>query len=1524
MLPRYFVEDTRLIPLYSAGVSGVLLALHAVHARWTRTSLKYALLRAEDDDCAAEPVAQQNTLHPLIQRTGGRAVFLAKCVRLVCCVLLFGISLATLSQRYDDNWGTDGAPRWPQFVELEVYGYVSALALAWLLFGQRSRLLAAHLNSVLFVIFGVYAYRDVLPLFLRDRDPADAADGILLCVKMFLLLNAAVVLPLLTPRVYKPYRPNEPMASPSRQQTSSLFSLMLFNWLNETISKASRVEHLPLDDFPPLADTNATKNLTERSFKEVDPFQLGREEHLFWGLLRVFRTEYLAFSFLAALGSVLTLSPAIAAKGLLAYLEAGGPESNIYPWAWSLLLLVGPMAVTFCEEWNQWIASVVGARIEAIVTELLFEQALRIRVKAESSDGAEAAEDGTATTNKKGHLLGRLNNLVTSDLSNIKNGNKYWLKLFIEVPVIIGSSIIFVYNILGWSALIGLAFMCVLLPVPGVLSSWIQSFQRVKMAKTDARVQLINEILNVVRMIKLFGWERRVTGQIEERREAELKFLRKTKFLELFNNCINFSIPLFTMAFTFGTYTMFFGGELTASRLFSSFAAFDTIQHQLHVIFYVIPVLTQARVSLDRINEFMHKTELLDEFEEKKCGNDGPARFAHPTQEIGVLGIARTTFTWAKDGASSTPATSEGSSRRKFVLNIEDELIFKRGSINLIVGPTGSGKTSLLMALLGEMHAIPSGPDSFVSVPRSGGVAYAAQESWIQSETIRQNILFGSPYDETRYNKVIMQCALERDLSLFEAGDQTEVGEKGITLSGGQKARITLARAVYSSAEILLLDDVLAALDVHTGRWIVDRCFKGDLIHGRTVILVSHNVALTRPVAEFVVALGTDGRIVSQGSFDKALKEDRELHAELAAEKEEMEKAEQEVDAAPLEGEAEKKDGKLVVAEEISVGRVGWKAFMLYFGSVAKKAWLPAYWTVYIGTLVMTHLLINGQIYFLGFWAAQYEDRASSEVPHTYYVTVYCLLVFVMLAVYAVSWSLYVYGNIRASRIIHRQLVVYVLGTTLRWLDITPTSRIVTRCTADIQSVDSEVARELHSVVEGAIFMILKVGTVVFMLPIFIVPATVVAVLGVLISQVYMRAQLSVKREMSNAKAPVLGHFGSAIAGLVSIRAYGAQEAFKAESYARMDRYNRAGLTYEALNRWVTIRVDILGTALSAVLAAYLTYRATLSASNAGFAMVMAVGFSSFILGWLRMFNDFQVTGYSLERIQQYMIIEQEPKATAEGVPPAYWPASGDLRVEKLTARYSADGPAVLHNLSFEVKSGERIGIVGRTGSGKAGRTCLTNSSLTLALLRCILTEGDVYYDGIQTESINLEALRSNITIIPQMPELLSGTLRQNLDPFSQHDDATLNDALRSAGLFSLQEEGDHARITLDSEIAGGGSNLSVGQRQIIALARAIVRRSKLLILDEATSAIDYETDTIIQRSLRERLGRDTTVLTVAHRLQSIMDADKIMVLDAGNIIEYDKPVNLLEKKGGYFRGLVDESSDKYVLYTMAGYVASP
>ncbi|KAG7095647.1 hypothetical protein E1B28_006369 [Marasmius oreades] len=940
--------------------------------------------------------------------------------------------------------------------------------------------------------------------------------------------------------------------------------------------------------------------------------------------------------------------------------------------------------------------------------------------------------------------------------------------------------------------------------------------------------------------------------------------------------------------------------QLDASKVFSSMVVFDKFQSQLSNLLYTLNQSMTAKVSLDRITNFLYDSELLDSYANQASHSNDPNRRIVSSEERNEeIGFRNATFSWSLSG-SETP------DKRRFILHIDGELLFRRGCINMVIGPTGCGKTSLLMALLSEMHFIPNSPDSWYNLPREGGVAYAAQESWVLNATIKDNIVFGTPFDEERYKKVLYQCCLERDLRLFGAGDMTEVGEKGVTLSGGQKARVTLARAIYSRAEILLLDDVLAALDVHTSKWIVEKCFESDLVKGRTMILVTHNVAMVQPLADYVISLN-DGRIASQGSITDALAKDKKLIDEVKIDEEIEHKGNEVVDPV-LDGPV-KSDGKLILAEEVELGHLGWPALKLWLSSLGGRRWLLFYVT-FIGSFLIADLIETVQIWYLGYWAEQYNEHPPEEVDPVYHLSVYgTMLLFVIIA-YVFVFFTYLNGALRASRVIHKQLVESILGTTMRWLDRTPTSRVITRCTQDIRDIDDSIGQMFSVLIAMTSAMLLRFLAVVVFTPAFLGPAVLVAVLGVWCGQIYIRSQMAVKREMANAKAPVLGHFGSAIAGLTSIRAYGVEEGFKKESRSRINYYSRPARTFYNLNRWIDIRIDAIGNIFSASLAVYLVYVGQQNPSNTGYSLNMAVSFSGMILWWIRFVNMFEIRGNSLERINGYINIEQEPKSVTEGTPPAYWPSSGELRVEKLAARYSSDGPKVLKDISFSVKSGERIGVVGRTGSGK--------SSLMLSLLRCILTEGDVYYDGLLTSKLNLQDLRSNITIIPQMPELISGTVRENLDPFSQFDDATLNDALRASGLFSLQNEGHQDRINLDSSISSGGNNLSVGQRQILALARAIVRGSKLFILDEATSAIDYKTDSIIQSSLRRELGQDVTLITVAHRLQTIMDADKIMVLDEGSIAEYDNPQELLKMDGGKLRALVDESGDRDHLYEMA------
>ncbi|KAF7369381.1 ATP-binding cassette transporter [Mycena venus] len=1634
-------EDTLIVPALVAAASVVVLLLHLFLASAWECRLRGT---SEPDAVNPVPVVHAGGLvadvKEHVAQHGGGVIFSFKLVRLLACLTLLGLSIASLAiteghksetgkASIFGKWGEKhhkknknespalSVTEWLQLAMCTTFFYGSILAIVTVSAKRRwSQVAVKHLSTLLTVTLLTYGHRDLFPLITYHRLPLDLSEGWILWGKVIALLVADVVVPLFIPRLYIPVDPKNPMPVPNSEQTASIMSAITYSFLDPIVFLGSRVPHLTSDQLPVLADYDYSANLKARNFKHLE-VSVSNKRHLFFGLIWTFRLEYLSMQ--AATGIVMAttnFASPIGINRLLSYLENPNEEPAVKPWFWIIWLFIGPILSSTAFQWYIFLATRTLVRCEAILTQLIFEHALRIRVKTETSDSEtkpssngtstpvrsetpslidhnDSSRDGTpnltdadtvsrdeilhassssikSTTSKgKGkevkktepekspstsNLVGKITNLATTDLRNITEGRDF-LFLSLYIPLTIALCIAFLYQVLGWSSFVGMGVMILLFPLPGYVAKLVQTVQQQRLKKTDARVQSVTETMNVLRMIKLFGWERQMNERVADKREEELDWLWKRQLLDLLNGTLNVLLPVITMIATYATYvsvvpaplsdpltpfrtqTVIMKESLTASKVFSSMSVFDMLRNQLSFMFWELSQAVTGKVSLDRVNEFLHETELLDVFAEKDSNTSElfiPADAAANEK----IGFRDATFAWSseKTGGSLTP------SKRKFMLKIEGEMLFKPGCINLVVGPTGSGKTSLLMALLGEMHFVPSGPTSWYNLPRAKGVSYAAQESWVQNETIQarhlpdtspqckhlailqENILFGAKFDEVRYKKVLYQCALERDLELFEAGDTTEIGEKGLTLSGGQKARITLARAIYANADIILLDDVLAALDVHTAKWIVDKCLGGDLIKGRTVIMVTHNVAMAKPVANYIVSMGIDGHIHSHGSISEALATDEILAEELSKDQEVLDKKTDEIDAPLI---IVKADGKLIVAEEVKEGHVSWDSLKLYFKGLGGNHTL-LFFTVFLAGLGLTELSNAVQTWFLGYWAGQYRENDPSQVDVFYYLGIFSLLMLIGVILYAGAFVFYTMGVFRASKSIHKQLIESVLGATLRpvhvdialalyscfrcrWLDITPTSRVIARCTVDVRAIDGPIAHGLWQLFETSLSMLVKFAAVILFTPLFFVPGVLVGALGGWCGQLYIAAQLGVKREMSNTQAPVLGHFGAAIAGLTSIRAYGAQNSMVNISLDRIDKYTRTARTFYDLNRWVCIRIDALGSLFAAALAYYLVYFQDHNPSNVGFSLNMAIGFSGMILWWVRVLNDFEIDGNSLERIRGYIDIEQEPKPTSAGVPPAYWPRSGKLSVEKLSAKYSADGPKVLHDISFNIESGERVGVVGRTGSGK--------SSLTLALLRCIFTEGTVYYDRVPTSSINLDTLRSNITIIPQIPELLTGSLRKNLDLFEQYDDATLNGALRAAGLFALQNEMDEGKITLDSEISAGGGNLSVGQRQILALARAIVRGSKLLILDEATSAIDYKTDAVIQSSLRNELPRDTTLLTVAHRLQTIMDADKIMVLDAGRIIEFDTPKELLKNKNGMLRALVDESGDKHALYKMAG-----
>ncbi|KAJ6567145.1 P-loop containing nucleoside triphosphate hydrolase protein [Mycena capillaripes] len=1389
---------------------------------------------------------------------------------------------------------TSKARRTPLFFGIvRLCGCVALVGLAFA--SEEREVVIRHLNTLLTVIFGTYVYRDLFPLATFNQSQRDIHEGWFLWTKFLIVTVMGVVLPLsVPPDVSKDLKESDTSASP--EQTASLISLVTYTFLDPIILLANRVSHLSHDLLPPLAYYNDAKNLKATSFPHLDMSSNSKRRHVFFGLMRVFRVEYTTMMLLGTVQVATNFSSPVAINRLLDFIETKGIGAIMRPWFWILLLFVGPTVGSIATQWYKFIYNRVNIQTEAILTELVFEHSLRVRLKAETSETQKSETTGSTApkpTNGR-NLVGKINNLATTDLQNIVNAGETLPQLLVYLlQSCLG--VWFLYEVLGWAAFVGLGVTMAVFPLPGYIGGRIRFVQQGLMQRTDARIQIVSETMSLLRMIKLFAWEKKTEVRISEARKDELNWLWRSNALQL-------SIAI-------AKCTVIMKQELNASKVFSSMTVFDMFRAQLHEFFATMTSLVTGRVSLDRLDNFLRETELLDAY-----SNDSLSSLPSVSSNYRAeIGFNNATFSWSTDDS-----TSSEPNQRCFLLQIDGPLFFKRNCINLIVGPTGSGKTSILMALLGEMHFMPTtSRDSWFNLPRGAGVAYAAQQSWVQNDTIRANILFGAPFDVDRYNKVIYQCGLERDLEMFEAGDLQEIGEGGVTLSGGQRARVTLARAVYSNASILLLDDVLAALDVHTAQWITEKCFAGDLLVDRTTLLVTHNIALAQPIAGFVVSVGSDGRILSQGTVSEALAKNRDLALQVIDETKTLTLQDEMTDERVNKPQV---SGKLVVAEEIDVGHTH-LTVKLYLSALGGQN--PSFYFIsLIICMFITDSLINLQTWYLGYFASQYEDHEVSQVHVAYHLSVYGGILFMTLLIYSCSYLIYLFGIVRASTIIHTQLIQSILGTTLRFLDITPTSRVIARCTQDLRDVDANIGRSLWSLMDLLFYASIRLGAIVLLAPPFLVPAVVVFMAGTWIGSLYTKAQLSVKREMSNARAPVLGHFGAAINGLgkitdhnfhfietetVSIRAYDAQEAFINVSLKHINHYSRTARTFHNLSRWIAVRMDILGTVFITVLATYMVYFQKQGSSSIGFSLNMACTLPfkwDVLLMASSMINQLEIQS-SLERINQYLKIEQEPKATINGVPPAHWPSSGSLRAENLSARYSVDGPTVLHNMSFDIKGGERVGIVGRTGSGK--------SSLTLALLRAILTEGAIYYDGLPMSTLNLEAVRRNITIIPQTPELLNGSLRMNLDPLGEHDDATLNGALRSAGLFSLQGEtsGEGIQITLETMLASGGSNLSLGQRQVLALSRALVRGSKILILDE-----DYETDKVIQQSLRTELGKDVTLLVVAHRLQSIMHADRIMVLDAGKI--FASPHELLANEGGTFRALVDESQDKDLLYSMA------
>ncbi|XP_006558751.1 multidrug resistance-associated protein 1 [Apis mellifera] len=1160
----------------------------------------------------------------------------------------------------------------------------------------------------------------------------------------------------------------------------------------------------------------------------------------------------------------------------------------------------------------------VGLRIRTALIAAIYRKALRMSNAA-----------------RKESTVGEIVNLMSVDAQRFMDLTAY-INMIWSAPLQIVLALYFLWDILGPAVLAGLAVLLILIPINVLITNRVKTLQIRQMKHKDERVKLMNEVLNGIKVLKLYAWEPSFEEQILKIRTKEIKVLKETAYLNSGTSFIWSFAPFLVSLVSFATYVLIDeNNRLDSTKAFVSLSLFNILRFPLSILPMMIGNMVQAYVSVKRINKFMN-TEELD-----------PNNVQHDSSESYTLLIENGTFIWDMENID-----------RPTLRNIN--LQVEQGQLVAVVGTVGSGKSSLLSALLGEMEKING------RVNTKGSIAYVSQQAWIQNASLQDNVLFGKSLHKNLYNRVIEACALTPDLKVLPAGDQTEIGEKGINLSGGQKQRVSLARAVYNDSDIYFLDDPLSAVDSHVGKHIFENVIgSSGLLKKKTRILVTHGITYLPEVDNIIVL--KDGEITEVGTYKQLLEKrgafseflvqhlqevgnlhadgeseadlheikqhlestigSNELQQKLTRGKSRMSESQSEsgsiADRKSLNGSLKrqystssqqsgtyensnikeakllspKSGGKLIEVEKTETGSVKWRVYSHYFKSIG--------WFLSISTIIM-NAIFQGFSIGSNTWLSMWSDDNLTDVNNTVdhikqnmYLGVYGGLGLGQ-GMTVLGGALFLAkGTIRASVHLFESTLQRVLRNPMSFFDQTPTGRILNRLSKDTDVIDNTLPSILRSWITCLFGVIATLVVISFSTPIFISVIIPISVIYYFVQRLYVASSRQLKRLESVSRSPIYSHFSETVSGAQMIRAFGVQERFINESESKVD-FNQV-CYYPSIiaNRWLAVRLEMVGNLIIffAALFAVLN-KDTVSSGLVGLSVSYALQVTQ-TLNWLvRMTSDVETNIVAVERIKEYGETPQEASwKNPDYIPPKEWPVQGRVEFKDYKVRYREDLELVLRGLSFSIKGGEKVGIVGRTGAGK--------SSLTLALFRIIeAADGQIFIDDIDIAKLGLHDLRSRLTIIPQDPVLFSGSLRINLDPFNCYTDDEVWRALEHAHLKSFIKTLPNGLLY---EVSEGGENLSIGQRQLICLARALLRKTKVLILDEATASVDLETDDLIQQTIRQEF-KDCTILTIAHRLNTILDSDRIIVLDNGRIVEYDSPESLLRNSSSLFSSIAKDA----------------
>ncbi|KAL3857797.1 hypothetical protein ACJMK2_012432 [Sinanodonta woodiana] len=1111
------------------------------------------------------------------------------------------------------------------------------------------------------------------------------------------------------------------------------------------------------------------------------------------------------FTMLASFGckliyDLLQLINPIILGALIAFVEN---KANEHQWkgfalAGSFFFVSAVQAVFYQQSVH--ISTTCGMRIKSALIAAIYKKALVL--------SNEALKEAT---------IGGIMNFISVDCERIQVITTDLHRLW-SSPMLMILAVGLLYNTLGFSVFSGLGVLLLLIPLNGILAKKQRQFQARQMTFKDSRIKLMSEILYGIKALKLHSWESFFHQKVLETRKQELINLRNSAYLNAFSLFFWTAAPYLAMLSTFATYI--FASEsnhLTAQKAFISLSYFNMLSTPISGLPKLITALIQAHISVKRTEKYL----LSDELDSQ-----------------GVIRVHDADYSICVDDGSFRWDKNSDYHFEKIRMKIP------KSKLVAIVGHVGSGKSSFISALLGDMEKMTG------QVTINGTIAYVPQQAWIQNSTLRDNIVFNKTMDKTKYRLVLDACTLTPDVAMLPTRDKTEIGERGINLSGGQRQRVSLARAVYSNADVYLLDDPLSAVDAIVGKRIFDEVIGNTgLLRNKTRLFVTHDVHWL-PLVDIIIVFA-NGKVTQIGSFEDLLTNGGEfahiLKSYLTADDDEVRDPEiKEIRKKILE--------RVISIIPAALDHIDYSLLALFL-------------------FIIYNISLVGANIWLRFWTDDSYLTQHSNTSHTQeyqqrnnmYLGIYGALGVAQGLSILLFFVVFATRSVRASSLLHEKMLTRILHCPMSFFDTTPSGRILNRFSRDIEFIDNTLTEISQSWLKAFFTLISTLAVISYSTPIFMVIVIPLVIMYYLIQRFYIPTSRQLMRIEFTTWSPVCSHFSESLTGRSSIRAYGMTETFIQQSKDKVDHHQVFFFAGQAIQRWRGVRLDFLGSFIALAASIFAVLSDSSTGGLVGLSISYALQFTTALNYMVRRAGELETNIVSVERIKQYTQLDCESEENAHlYVIPKGWPEKGEIKFENYSTRYREGLDLVLKELTCVITGGEKVGIVGRSGAGK--------SSLALALFRLIeASEGSIYIDGCKISDMALHDLRTRLTILPQDPYVFSGTLRVNIDPHNSCTDEKVWSVLEQAHLKSFVLELPGA---LNYECKEGGQNFSLGQLQLICLARALLHKTNILILDEATAAVDMETDNLIQRTIREEF-KECTVLTIAHRINTIMDYDR-------------------------------------------------